>query len=80
MDELDRTGDIDAYAVSYAKHCRAFTESAFRKGLFELAASDAAQADRLIDAFYGRVETLFRDEPRVNDSELQSMTLVLKRR
>lgn len=80
LEELDRTGDIDAYAVSYAEHCRAFTESAFRKGLFDVMAADTAEADWLTDQFYRRAETLFRDEPRVHDSELQSMTLVLKRR
>ena len=80
LEELDRTGDVDAYAVSYAQHCRAFTESAFRKGLFEVTASNPTEADRLTDAFYDRIETLFRDEPRVHDSDLQSMTLVLKRR
>ncbi len=79
-DEFKRNGDVAAYAAAYVGYARGFSESAFRNGLFGPSTSSPAETDRLSDTFFDRLEQLFRDEPEKHVSEIQSMTLVLRRR
>ena len=77
---LAKTGDVAAYASSYAGFVRAFAESTLRTALFEGSTADAAEADALADAFFDRLQALFAAEPDRHGFEHQVATLVLRRR
>ncbi|MEO1090646.1 MAG: hypothetical protein AAFX81_08435 [Pseudomonadota bacterium] len=73
-------GDPVAYAKTYAAFARGFSESSFRVGLFDGSAAGAAEADRLADVFFGRLEDLFTVEAGQHVFDNHSMTAVLRRR
>jgi len=77
---LAKTGDVAAYAESYAGFVRAFAESTLRKGLFEGSTAGAAETDVLADEFFRRLRDLFAAEPDRHGFEHQVGTLVLRRR
>lgn len=77
---LEAGADPRDYARSYAAFARGFSESAFRNGLFEPSAEDAAEVDRLAETFFSRLEALFAAEPDQYIFDNHSMTLVLRRR
>jgi SAM-dependent methyltransferase len=77
---LAKTGDVSAYAESYAGFVRAFAESTLRKGLFEQTTAGAGEADALADDFFRRLRDLFAAEPERHGFEHQVATLVLRRR
>jgi hypothetical protein len=77
---LAATGDVAAYAESYAGFARAFAESTLREGLFEESTASVGDADALADDFFGRLHDLFVAEPERHGFEHQVVTLVLRRR
>ena len=74
------TGDVAAYAESYAGFARAFAESTFHEGLFEGSTTSAVDAAALADEFFRRLHDLFATEPELHGFEHQVVTLVLRRR
>jgi hypothetical protein len=79
-DDLQRTGDVAAYAAAYAGFARAFAESTLRSQLFRESSSDAAEAGALADAFFRRLQALFAAEPGLHAFDHQVLTIVLGRR
>jgi len=77
---LEEDGDAQAYARNYAAFARGFSESAFRNGVFAPSATDAGEADRLAETFFGRLEALFAADAGHHIFDNHSMTLVLRRR
>lgn len=77
---LEDGGDAATYAKHYAAFARGFSESAFRKGLFDRSAVGAHEADKLTETFFARLEALFAAEPHRHVFDNHSMTLVLRRR
>ena len=77
---LAATGDVEAYAESYAGFARAFAESTLREGLFEGSTSTADGVAAIADEFFRRLHDLFATEPELHGFEHQVVTLVLRRR
>ncbi len=77
---LHEGGDAAQYAKDYAGFARAFSESAFRNGLFTPSAAGPEEADELTETFYRRLEALFAREAGQHIFDNHSMTLVLRRR
>ena len=78
-DDLAQTGDIEAYAASYASFARAFAESTLRSQLFGGSTSSVSEADDLANEFFRRLQDLFAAEPGRHAFEHQVMTLVLRK-
>ncbi len=76
---LEEGGDAVQYAKDYADFARAFSESAFRNGLFTPSATGPEEAGQLSDIFYRRLEALFAKEPGRHIFDNHSMTLLLHR-
>jgi len=76
---LQENSDKSGYGKSYAAFARGFSESSFRKGLFEPSASNINEVDRLTETFFDRLEQLFVAEPDRYTFDNHSMTLVLRR-
>jgi SAM dependent carboxyl methyltransferase len=72
-------GNPAEYARLYAGYTRAFGDSTLRTQLFEPSAGSAADADRLAQEFYRRLETLYRTSGAKYACEIWHLTVVLRR-
>jgi len=77
---LAQTGDVEAYAASYAGFARAFAEATLRDSLFLGSTNSIDEANALADTFFRRLQDLFAGEPGRHAFEHQVVTLVLRRR
>jgi len=75
----DSLGNPAEYAERYVGYTRAFGDSSLRTHLFEPCAKNAADADRLADEFYRRLDTLYRTAKAQYACEVWHLTVVLRR-
>lgn len=75
----DSIGNPAEYARLYAGYTRAFGDSTLRSQLFEPSADSAADADRLAEEFYSKLETLYRTSAGKYACEIWHLTVVLRR-
>lgn len=76
----DSLGNPAEYAERYVGYTRAFGDSSLRTHLFEPCAKSASDADSLADAFYRRLDTLYRTSGAQYACEIWHLTVVLRRR
>jgi len=72
-------GNPGEYAQRYVGYTRAFGDSTLRTQLFEPCADGAADADRLAQEFYRRLEVLYRTSTSQYACEVWYLTVVLRR-
>lgn len=75
----DVIDDPSEYARLYVGYVRGFGDSALRAQLFNPSAGSAAEADRLAEDFYRRLDNLYRASPGKYASETWYLTVVLRR-
>jgi SAM-dependent methyltransferase len=76
---VDSIGDPAAYAKHYVGYTRAFADSSLRTQLFEPCTDSAADADRLAQEFYRRLDELYRTSAGKYACEIWHLTVVLRR-
>jgi len=72
-------GNPAEYASRYVGYTRAFGDSTLRAQLFEPSADGGADADRLAEEFYRRLEALYRTALAKYACEIWHLTVVLRR-
>lgn len=75
----DIINDPSEYARLYVGYTRGFADSALRAQLFSPSAGRQAEADRLADEFYRRLDALYRACPGTYAAEIWYLTVVLRR-
>lgn len=74
---LDKSGDVAAFAKSYAAFTRAFSESSLRDGLFQYG---KAGSDTLADQFYAAMEQALTARPRDYPFDDLTLAIIVRRR
>lgn len=77
---LEALGDPVEYARLNTGYTRAFANSTLRKQLFEPSTNSPAEADRLENEFYRRLDALYREHTSKYACEIWNLTVVLRRR
>jgi S-adenosylmethionine-dependent carboxyl methyltransferase len=70
--ELERTGDVEAFAENYTGFIRAFSENSLREALFQFG---TGRADFLADRFFAIMRTALTTHP--NDYRFDDLTLTV---